>query len=115
MTPLNTFEFVTNTSDRIMYETALTAITQLELWDFMKNFSGESFMYSNQPEIRQIYEKIEQLGYNGHSGASFGFTLRTMQYIATHSLEEFRICYIANNQNQSQTQTQTQTQLQTPQ
>jgi len=95
--PLNTFGFVSNQNDRIMYETALTAITQLELWDFMKNFSGESFMFSNQPEVSQIYEKIEELGYTGHSGTSFGLTLRTMQFIANNSIEEYRLNYIANN------------------
>ena len=98
---MNTFDFILNANDRIMYETALTAITQLELWDFMKNFSGESFMFSNQPEVSQIYAKIEQLGYSGHSGASFGLILRTMQFIANNSFEEFRLNYIANCNNQN--------------
>jgi len=97
MTPLNTFDFIRDQNDRVMHETALTAITQLELWDFMKNFSGNSFMFSNEPEISQIYEKIEELGYTGHSGASFGSIMRIMQSIANDGFEIFKQNYIANN------------------
>jgi hypothetical protein len=99
-TPLNTFDFIHDQNERIMYETALTSITQLELWDFMKNFSGTSFMFSNLPEILQIYDRIEELGYVGHSGCSFGCVMRTMQYIANHSLEEFQQSYINHKKEQ---------------
>jgi len=76
-----------------MYDTAFNAITQLELWNYMKNFSGESFMFSKDEEVMQIYRKIEQLGYYGHSGASFGCIMRTMEYIAKNSLAAFEAEY----------------------
>jgi len=98
VTPLNTFNFISET-DRIMYETAFIAITQLELWDFMKNFSGESFMFSNQPEISQIHTKIKQVGYDGHSGGSFGFIMRIMQYIAINGIDQFQANYSSNSDN----------------
>jgi hypothetical protein len=82
------FEFIPQ-FERIMYVTAYDAITQLELWDYMKNFNESSFMFSDSSEVVRIYNKIEQLGYRGHSGASFGCIMRSMQYIATYGLDAF--------------------------
>ena len=95
--PLNTFDFIQNDTERILYETALTAITQLELWAFMKNFpENENFMFSNCEEVSQIYNKIEELGYSGHSGSSFGITMRVMEYISKYGIEKFREEYMKN-------------------
>jgi hypothetical protein len=33
---------------------------------------------------------MEELGYDGHSGASFGWTMRTMQYIANHGEKKYK-------------------------
>jgi hypothetical protein len=80
-----------------MYTTAHAALSQLELWDFVKKDPGPGgFMYSDAPEVTQIYAKVEQLGYRGHSGASFGCILRSMQYIANYGYNNFRNKYIAN-------------------
>jgi hypothetical protein len=84
----NQFLFIIE-NERIMYKTAYDAITQLELWHYMKNFDEESFMFSNSPKVMCIYNKIEELGYNGHSGASFGCIMRSMQYIAKYGLDNF--------------------------
>lgn len=60
---------------------AWNAITQLNLWDYMK-LDTYSYMFSCDNEITLISKKMEELGYNGHSGCSFGWTMRQMQYIA---------------------------------
>lgn len=91
-TSVNTFDFIP-ISQRNMYETAFDAITQLELWPFMKQFNDDSFMFSNGPEIDAIYKKIEEFGYFGHSGCSFGLTMRTMQYISIYGLATFEEKY----------------------
>ena len=96
-TPLNTFDFITDSSDREMYETAFTAITQLELWPYLKSFNEESFMFSDSKQVNEIYKKIEQLGYGGHSGASFGCTMRTMQFIANRGVDGFKEKYLSQN------------------
>jgi hypothetical protein len=88
-TSVNTFDFIP-ASDRSMYTTAFDAITQLELWPFIKGFSGESFMFSSAPEVGRISSRISQLGYGGHSGASFGFTMRAMEYIGKNGLDKFQ-------------------------
>jgi len=82
------FEFITN-GDRIMFVTAHAAISQLEFWDFMKR-DIESYMFSSDPKVGKIYEKIEELGYTGHSGSSFGCTMRAMQFIAQNGYDKFR-------------------------
>jgi len=88
------FEFI-DSSSRIMYTTAHFAISQLELWDYMKK-DTESYMLSRDPEVYRINDKISQLGYNGHSGASFGCTMRAMQFIAQNGYDKFREDYLAN-------------------
>jgi len=33
--------------------------------------------------------KMEELGYSGHSGSSFGWTMRMMEFLAKHGREAF--------------------------
>tara|TARA_Y100000591_G_C21812931_1_gene688980 strand:- start:686 stop:1123 length:438 start_codon:yes stop_codon:yes gene_type:complete len=55
-------------------QNALTAIKQLELEKFVKNFDGDNgFMWSSDARVKQIGNKLES---DGHSGASFALTLR---------------------------------------
>jgi hypothetical protein len=96
-TSLNTFDFIP-ASQRSMYTTAFDAITQLELWNFVREFNGESFMFSLAPEIKRISDRISQLGYGGHSGASFGCTMQAMKYIANNGLDMFQEAYQIQNQ-----------------
>jgi hypothetical protein len=32
---------------------------------------------------------MEELGYTGHSGTSFGWTMRSMEFLAKHGKDEF--------------------------
>jgi hypothetical protein len=64
-----------------MLQNAYQAVNQTETWNFVKK-DIESFSLSSAPEIWRITNKMEQLGYNGHSGCSFGWTMRQMQIIA---------------------------------
>lgn len=104
-TSLNTFDFIPE-GQRTMYSTAFDAITQLELWPFMRNFSRESFMFSSSPEVLRIFNRISQLGYDGHSGASFGFTMRAMEYIAKNGLDMYQEAYQIQNQEREERQLQ---------
>ena len=96
ITSLNTFDYIPE-SQRSMYSTAFDAITQLELWPFMKNFNEYSFTFSSTPEIQRIYNQIEILGYTGHSGGSFGSIMRAMEYIGKHGLKQFEDEYKKQN------------------
>lgn len=83
------FAYVKDQWTREMLVNAWQAINQTELWDFVKE-DIDSFMFSHDPRVTRIYNKMEELGYGGHSGASFGFTMRTMQFIAKHGEEEYK-------------------------
>jgi hypothetical protein len=83
------FEYISNDNDREMLVNAWQAISQTNLWDFVAQ-EIESFMWSNDPHIEVISEKMEQLGYHEHSGSSFGITMRNMQYLAQHGENKFK-------------------------
>jgi hypothetical protein len=81
---------------KAMLVNAYQAITQTETWNFVKQ-DCESFMFSEDPRIWVISNKMAQLGYDGHSGCSFGCTMRDMQYIAKYGEEKFMEVYLRNS------------------
>jgi len=82
-------EYIRDKSDREMFVNAWQAITITNNWDFMAQ-QIESFAFSSDPRIYDITKKMEQLGYNGHSGTTFGATMRSMQYLVIYGEEEFK-------------------------
>jgi len=84
-----TFGYIQSNADKKMLSTAYKAITQLELWDYIKNLTSIF-----EPECDLIYKKIEELEYYGHSGCSFMCTLNDMQLIALHGEKVFKDKYI---------------------
>jgi len=82
------FIYLKSKSDQKMFSTAYNAITQTETWDYIKNMTD---IFG--PESNRIYNKIEELGYQGHSGCSFMATLREMQFIANHGEKKFKERY----------------------
>lgn len=91
------FDYIKDDWSREMFSNAWQAITVTEMWDFVKQ-DIESFMWSDDPRVKTIYNKIEELGYMGHSGASFGCTMRTMQYIAKYGEKKFKDEQLTRNQ-----------------
>lgn len=86
------FDYVPNLWDREMYENAWQAITQTNMWDFVAQ-NIDSFTFSLDPRIDIISEKMEELGYNAHSGISFGRTMRQMQYLVRNGEDKFKLCF----------------------
>jgi len=87
------FKYVTK-HQQIMLSTAYKAITITENWNFVKK-DILSFAFSNDVEIQQISNEISKLGYDGHSGSSFGYTMRCMQFIALNGEREFMKNYMS--------------------
>ena len=87
------FKYISSYNDRVMMTNAWQAITLTETWDFVKQ-DIDSFMFSSEPHISIISKKMEELGYNGHSGSSFGWVMRNMQYIAKHGETKFHEEYL---------------------
>ena len=94
MTEQSIFDYTDNHS-RVMLENAYQAISLTEMWDYMKK-NTESYMFSSDKEIGIISKKMGELGYDGHSGASFGMTMRNMQFIALNGLEEHKKMWLKN-------------------
>jgi len=87
------FEFLCK-HDREMLKNAHWAITQCDLWDWLKDFEvnkKEGFLFAQTPELKRIKTKMfEQDIAQDHSGASYAFTMQSMDFIAKNGYEEFR-------------------------
>jgi len=85
------FQYIESQHSRRMLQTAYSAITLLEMWNFLKEPVDEKtgFQFCRDERASQIYKKIEELGYYGHSGYTFGNIMRHMQYIAEHGEDKY--------------------------
>lgn len=58
--------------------------------------ANEGFMWTRDPELMAIMDKIDAQSTDGHSGASLAITMRHMQYIAMHGWNDYvrmrRVC-----------------------
>ena len=84
------FSFIPDEHTRRMVCNGYNAATQLELWVWLGTYEPDEnrgFMFSSHPNITAIIEKMETIeDPPGHSGSSFGFTMRHLQYIAKNGL-----------------------------
>ncbi len=71
--------------DREMIESGFQAVSSVEGgWEFLSTYDpGQGgFMFSSPPpKMNEINDAVNRL-YGGHSGASYGCTMRVLQYIA---------------------------------
>lgn len=84
---LATFDFAEHYS-KMMYIDAYSTITQLDLWSWLSTYTPhkkEGFMFSSHPNICKIEGALK----TGHSGASFAFVMRAMEYIAKYGYPAF--------------------------
>ena len=68
------------------------SITESELWDWMKEYSpnaNEGFMFSQHPNLR-IIGNSKSVTSDGHSGATFAYSLRCMECIAKEGFQSFK-------------------------
>ena len=84
-------------NNRTMLKNAHQAITNAEAWDWIRNFQGQSFMFSNDAMIGKISKNMVALGYDGHSGSSYGWTMRCMEHLAKNGKEAFLDMCVSNN------------------
>ena len=83
------FNTIADEHSRFMLKNAHQAITLTEYWGYMKTFSDQSFMFSDSPAVSTIMSKMSALGYDGHSGGSFGWTMRQMEFLAKNGKQAF--------------------------
>lgn len=78
---------------REMLEDAYNAITQAEAWDLMKVEPGTGgYMFGADNR----YDTIK-LAYGGHSGPSYAWTMRAMQFLAQNGWAVFYQTYHPKN------------------
>ena len=80
-----------------MLEDAYKAIEKTNMWGYMKQEprGGGGYMYTDDEELRLIHRHLE---YDGHSGSSFAWAMRTMQQIAKLGEETFiKECLASKN------------------
>lgn len=94
------FDFIMDWSSRKAVSNGYTAISQLELWEWLKTFTPEhdkGFMFSDNKNISKIITKMESLpDAPGHSGSSFGWTMRQLEFIAKQGLDKYKDLCISN-------------------
>jgi hypothetical protein len=83
------FDIIPDEHNRFMLKNAHRAITLVEAWHFMRTFSDRSFMLSSSPVVSDIMKKMSELGYDGHSGCSFAWTMRQMEFLAKNGKEVY--------------------------
>jgi hypothetical protein len=72
-------------STRNMLGDAYKAVTLAEKWDEMKIEPPSGFMFSDLPYMDAVDKHITY----AHSGATYGMTMRSMQYIARYGWDNF--------------------------
>lgn len=66
-----------------MLQDADNAVTQCKLWDWLNMYEpANGFGLDNHPNLALINNAMKL--YDSHSGASYGWTMRQMEYIAKH-------------------------------
>lgn len=99
----NLFDFVRCQNEIELLRSAHIAITNCELWDWLRSYETISFMFDSSKEIKRINTEMHKDPVNSnHSGSSYGFTMRQMQYLAKNGYNEYKTRYIAGS-NQPQT------------
>ena len=74
---------------KTMINDAINAVTKADMWETLKDltFPGEGgFMFSRDTRLELINKNIE---YQSHSGSSYGWTMRQVEYIAKNGFEAF--------------------------
>jgi hypothetical protein len=75
--------------DREMLDDAYKAVTKANRWGFLRRADvpgPKGFMFSEWPEMKDIDTHME---YSGHSGASYGMTMRAMEFIAKNGWDAY--------------------------
>jgi len=76
-------------NDKEMVRDAINAVTRAEMWEYMAKPTTpgkDGFMFSTDPELGNINTKMR---YGGHSGSSFGWTMRQLEYIAKNGFDAY--------------------------
>lgn len=93
------FSFLKSLNSIEMLTDAYKAVSQTESWDIIKQEPGPGgFMFSQNSWMQPINAALK---YSGHSGGSYGMTMRHMQYIAQYGWTAYCDHMIASEENRT--------------
>ena len=87
------FSFISDGMTRELARTSYNSVTALNMWDFFQEFQpeeGKGFMFSSHPKLTQLENYIEKTYHTGHSGASWGYSMIIIQFIANNGITKYR-------------------------
>jgi len=107
---VDAFEFIKCETTKSCIQNGIWALNQLgsEAWEWLRNYSVDpalGFMFANDTMLDTIDNQMESDNAPVrvyHSGASFGFTMRTLHYIAQNGFDAYKTLYIQNKANQDE-------------
>ena len=73
------FSFIQDEESRLMLKDAYHAVCTTHTWFLMSEEPSEGFMFTTDMRYNVIENAIT---YKGHSGTSYGWTMRNIQFIA---------------------------------
>ena len=76
------FSYITDTTSRNCIESGYKGVQRTEGWSAIRNFTGESFMFTSDPVITRIMNAVNDEYGGGHSGSSIGWTMRQLERIS---------------------------------
>ena len=88
--------------DAEMFKNAYDAITAEGLWDFFRDQTppaDKGYVFWDAPELKKLSPHLEPMG---HSGGSYGFTMRAMEAIAKKGWEAFVARYKKTEEQQEE-------------
>ena len=97
------FNFVKDLQNRAFLVSAFNSVSECELWPWFKNFdsSNSFFMFSTEPEINKLQTVLfKDPINNNHSGTSYGYILREIEYIAKNGYEMYKVEFSKNREIQ---------------
>jgi hypothetical protein len=91
------FEFINDNYVKEILKSAHKAISLCELWNWLRIYeppSGKGFMFNSTPELDKINEQMwKDPINNNHSGGSYAFVMRQMEYIAKNNYNNYKNNY----------------------
>ena len=94
---LGDFSFIKENDTRVIIEDAYNAVSNTEGgWEFIKTFVPKrGFMYADDPKLSEISHKMKM--HDDHSGVSYAWTMRQIEYIAKNGWSNYVQVWIHTN------------------
>jgi hypothetical protein len=88
------FSFIKSAPRRLMFEDAFQVLESIpNAWTYLSQSNvpdhQTGFMFSSDAFLKEIGNQIDKDGKIGHSGSSYGATMRVMEFIAKHGWDAF--------------------------